>query len=328
MILPLSLLAAAAAAALPIGEVDYRFEMGGETIGAAELKTSCRGATCTARWSVRTRAPEAGGGAIHVRRVEVEVDPEGRWVDGALSVTEDGVAVPARGYWGAVPVTLAEVVLARARERESSCIDVFVEQTGEVGRACAKRSAGATWDVEVRGEPERVRMGADGLPAEVQIPGQRVRFVADPRAEVPGSPPKLYGVGVPGVAEVARARAFCGATVDPAPPPAPPSARLPPPSAPGESCREKTERWLEGAARAGYTGRTAVGVAWDGAAFSWHAWAEVRVEGRWIPVDPSFEQLPARGPRFTLARFADGDEAARAAAGRRVLACWGRARIE
>ena len=322
-----ALLATLVTGALVTGEAHYRFELGGEQIGTAGLKLTCRDSRCAVRWTVRTRAPEAGGGAIHARRVEVEVDVAGRWVDGALVVTEDGETVASRGVGGSVPVSLAELVLARAREESAPCIEVFDERTGEAGKACARRGVGATWDLDVRGEQERVRMGADGLPAEVNIPGQRARFVSDPRAEVPARPPRLYGETVPGVAAPAVARSFCGAPVDPMPPEAR-LGRLPPPSAEGANCREKTARWLDGAARAGIPGRTAVGVAWDGSAFAWHAWAEVQVEGKWIPVDPSFGQLPARGPRFTLARYSDGDAVARAAAGRRVLECWGRARVE
>jgi transglutaminase-like putative cysteine protease len=70
-----------------------------------------------------------------------------------------------------------------------------------------------------------------------------------------------------------------------------------------------------------------VGVAWDGSAFVWHAWAEVRSAEGWIPVDPSFGQLPARGPRFTIGRWGAGDDAAREVAGARILACWGSARV-
>lgn len=320
------LLAALVTGALPQGETRYRFELGGEPIGTAELKVTCRDAGCAVRWSVRTRAPDAAGGAIHARRVEAEVDAEGRWIDGALTVYEDGEPFPGRGARGAVPVSLAELVLARARTDAPPCIEVFDERTGEGGKACARRGAMATWELDVRGEVERVRLGTDGLPAEVAIPAQRVRYVADPRAEVPANPPRLYGVSVPGVTAGA-ARRFCGTPVDP-PPPGARLARVPAPTASGPSCREKTARWLDAAARGGFTGRTAVGVAWDGSAFAWHAWAEVQVGGRWIAVDPSFGQLPARGPRFTLARYAEGDEAARAAAGRRVLDCWGRARVE
>jgi transglutaminase-like putative cysteine protease len=69
-------------------------------------------------------------------------------------------------------------------------------------------------------------------------------------------------------------------------------------------------------------------VAFDGGAFVWHAWAEVQAGGRWVPIDPAFRQAPARGPRFTLATWEDGDEEARAEAGRRILACWGRAAVE
>jgi hypothetical protein len=321
------LLAALAAGALPQGEAHYRFELGGEPIGTAELRVRCEGGRCAIRWSVRTRAPEAAGGAIHARRVELESDVDGRWIDGQLEVFEDGEPFAGKGTWGAVPVTLAELVLARARTDEPPCIEVFDERSGEVGKACARRARGATFELDVRGERERVRMGTDGLPAEVVIPGQRVRFIADPRADVPARAPILFGVTVPGEAGEGAARRFCGTPLDPPPRPAR-LQRIPPPAADGATCREKTARWLELAKRAGFAGRTVVGVAWDGSAFTWHSWAEVQVDGGWVAVDATFGQLPARGPRFTLARWADGDAAARAAAGRRVLECWGRARIE
>jgi hypothetical protein len=97
---------------------------------------------------------------------------------------------------------------------------------------------------------------------------------------------------------------------------------------PGRSCRERTARYLALVRERGLAGRHAVGVAWDGGGFVWHEWAEVQLGGRWLPVDPSFEQVPAAGPRFTVGRFAPGDAAAVAEAGRAVLACWGRARVE
>jgi transglutaminase-like putative cysteine protease len=109
---------------------------------------------------------------------------------------------------------------------------------------------------------------------------------------------------------------------------APLPAGLPPPRAAGASCRERTAAWLAEAARAGFSGRTAVGVAWDGGDFVWHAWAEVRAGGRWIAVDPSFGEAPARGPRFTLGRWAADDRGARDAAGQAILACWGASRVE
>jgi hypothetical protein len=321
-----ALLATMAAVALPVGEARYRFELAGETVGTAQLRIDCAGARCTVRYAVSSRAPEDAGGVIHSRRVVVETDGEGRWIDGAVEVLEDGEAVGGRGIWGAVPSALAEVILARARVESGPCIEIFDERTGDLGKACARRGAGA-WELDVKGESERVRMGAAGLPAEIALPGQRARFVADPRAEVPSQPPRLYGVTVAGEAGSAAARAFCGVPVDPVPR-EPLPARLPPPAAEGANCREKTARWLAAAARAGFAGRTAVGVAWDGAAFSWHAWAEVLLGGRWVAVDPSFGQAPARGPRFTVARWADGDGAAREAAGRRVLACWRSGRVE
>jgi len=324
MIAPL--VAVVVAAALPQGETRYRFELGDEPIGAAELEVHCRDARCTARWAVSTRAPEVSGGAIHQRRIEVETDLQGRWVDGKLTLFEDGVPSPGRGVWGAVPSSIAEVVLARARPAGSSCIEVFDERTGETGKACARRAHSA-WELDVMGVTERVRMGARGLPVEVILPGQRARYVADPRAEPPAEAPRLWSVTVPGVASPTEARRFCGVPIDRRSGEPPPRG-LPPPSAAGASCREKTAHWLAAAARAGFPGRTAVGVAWDGSAFAWHAWAEALVEGKWIAVDPTFGEAPARAARFTVGRWAEADAAAREAAGRRVLDCWGRARVE
>ena len=181
MIAPL--VAALVAAALPQGETRYRFELGGERIGTAELRIRCDGPRCAVRWSVSTRSPEAAGGAIHSRRVEVETDVEGRWVDGPVSIHDDGVPSPGRGVWGAVPVALAEVVLARAREEAGPCIEIFDERSGARAKACGRRGSGATWELDVAGEPERVRVGVGGLPAEVLLPGQGARYVADPRAD-------------------------------------------------------------------------------------------------------------------------------------------------
>ena len=69
-------------------------------------------------------------------------------------------------------------------------------------------------------------------------------------------------------------------------------------------------------------------MAWDGGSFVWHEWAEVRSGGTWVPVDPAFGQLPARGPRFTIGRIDDADLDARDRAGARIIACWGRSRVE
>ncbi|WP_242394097.1 transglutaminase domain-containing protein [Anaeromyxobacter oryzisoli] len=165
----------------------------------------------------------------------------------------------------------------------------------------------------------------DGFPAELAIAAQGARYVRDPRAAVPDRPPPL-DVRVAGPADPGAARRFCGIALDPPPPAAPPG--VPAPEAPGGSCREKAAAWVVAAASRGLEARTAVGVAHDGRGFVWHAWAEVRAGGAWIPVDPAFGEAPAHGPRFTVARFRPGDGAARDAAGRRILACWGRAHVE
>jgi hypothetical protein len=225
-----------------------------------------------------------------------------------------------------VPALLVEPVLAaRLAGAAEACLETADELTGAPRRAWGRRE-GVRLRIELGGELERVRMGGDGFADEVELPGQRTRFVRDSRAAVPARPPRLFGVEVGGPAEPARATRFCGVARDPAPP-APPSG-LPAPRAEGATCREQTSDWLGRARAAGWHGRTAVGVAWSGAAWSWHAWAEVRVGATWVPVDPSFGEAPARSPRFTLATWGEGDEPARAEAGRRILACWGRSRVE
>ena len=123
-----------------------------------------------------------------------------------------------------------------------------------------------------------------------------------------------------------RAGTFCRVARDPEPSPTGLDA-VPGPQAQGASCREKTAAWLEKAARAGLRGRTAVGVAWDGKRFVWHAWAEVRLARGWVPIDPSFGERPARGPRFTLATWEPNDEPGRQRAGERILACWANERV-
>jgi transglutaminase-like putative cysteine protease len=166
---------------------------------------------------------------------------------------------------------------------------------------------------------ERVRFRASpGLPAEeVVVVGQGARFLADPAALVPARVGSLFGAR----AEVGPEEAlWCGVRRDPEPAATP--AAVPRQFPAGASCRERTARYLAAAAAQGLAGRHAVGVAFDGSALVWHEWAELQADGRWIPIDPSFGQAPARGPRFTLARWSDGDGASRAEAGRKVLACW------
>ncbi len=338
MTVPAAALLAALAAALPEGKARYRFELAGEQVGVVEITVSCFGERCTALFSSERRAPADAGGRRSSRQVEVEVDREGRWRGGKLRVTEDGARRKAAGIAGGVPASLAEVILARTipvapRKGWQSalppgpeqCVDAFDETTGEAGRACARREGDALGAVAL-GAAETILPSADGFPAAISIPEQGVRFVRDPEAATPREPPRLHGTAVAGPSEPDRAVAFCGVPRDPEPFAASEVAFLPAPRAEGPSCREKTAAWLERAARAGLPGRTAVGVAWDGRRFVWHAWAEVRLERGWIAVDPSFGQLPARGPRFTLATHDDAPSRRRA--GERILSCWGRARVE
>jgi hypothetical protein len=215
-----------------------------------------------------------------------------------------------------------------AEEGERLCLGVFDESSGERGQACATRR-GEWLEGRVLGDAVRFRARRGALPEEVVLPAQGARFVADPAAELPEKPPRLFGVEVaadPGADEAARAR-FCGLDLE-REPVAAEAAGLPAEFPAGGSCREKTTRYLALAAHAGLEGRHVVGVAFDGKAFVWHEWAEIRRGDIWVAVDPSFRQLPAAGPRFAVARFGEGDDAARAEAGRRILACWGRSRVE
>ncbi|ABS24395.1 transglutaminase domain-containing protein [Anaeromyxobacter sp. Fw109-5] len=315
-------LAALLALGLPEGAARYRVELGGVTVGLAELELRCGRERCRARWETRLRLPEEAGGAVTTRRFETELDRAGRAV-GRMRRTRDAEIARLEVPSGRVPAGLAEALLATAAGRgEAACVEVFEEETLATGRACGAWE-GDTLHATVLGVEERVTFAADGLPETVALASDGARFLRDRRAAVPSRPPRLTA-RVAGPGDPARAESFCGVPVDPPPPRAPPG--LPAPRAAGESCREKTAAYLATAAAAGHEGRTAIGVAWDGDGFVWHAWAELLADGSWVPVDPSFGELPARGPRFTVARHGAG-RAAALAAGRRVLACWGRAGV-
>jgi hypothetical protein len=319
---------ALALAALPArAERRYRVEIGGEHVGYAELSIACGPEACRATWRSRLLAPADAGGRLTERRVEIEASPSGqtRRVHAVLRggrgerEVDDGP--------GPAAASLAETLLSAASPGERRCIDVREEHTGRSGTACATRE-GEWLEGRVLGARERFRAEPGEPPDEVELPEQRARFLADAGAGLPARPPRLFGVAVAGPPgrPATRELRFCGQAPEPAPLPLPPGIPLAFPE--GESCRERTARWLQVAARAGLAGRHAVGVAWDGRAFVWHEWAEVWAGGRWAPVDPSFGQAPAEGPRFAVARFRDGDPAAEAEAGEKVLACWGVARVE
>lgn len=315
-------LAATLPATLPAGAIRWRAELAGQRIGVADLSVTCGGARCEVRYRARLRLPAESGGGVTESAVALETDRAGRFRGGPLRVTRGGATRPVRGPDGAVPASLAEVVLAAeaAADGAEVCVPFFDEEDPALRRACVRRASGAL-SAEVGGIPVAIVPGPDGFPDEVVVAG-RFRYVRDAAAEVPRSPPRLAGSRVAGPADPGAARTFCGVPVEPAADAAPAQA-LPAAAAEGESCREKTAAWLAAARRRGLEGRTAVGVAWDGQAFVWHAWAEVHSGSAWIPVDPSFGERPARGPRFTVARYADGDRAAREAAGARILGCWG-----
>jgi transglutaminase superfamily protein len=292
--------AAGGGGAVPDGDVRYRVEIGGEQAGWARLAVRCAPDACDLVWESALAAPEPGRGVAVHHRVKVRTDLDGR----ALSI---------------------EVA---SRDGERRCLTVQDEESGRAGEACARRE-GAWLLGAVLGERVRFRADRGALPSEVVLPEQRTRFVADAAASLPGRAPRLFGAEVAGPPPGVAPARFCGRAPDDAAPRAlGGGVALPARFPPGASCRERTARYLALARRAGVRGRTAVGVAHDGRGFVWHAWAELWDGARWVPVDPSFEQTPARGPRFTVARYEAGDPVARADAGRAVLACWGRGRVE
>ncbi len=311
--------------ALPVqASQRYRVEIAGERVGFARLSVSCAGDRCEATWESALSLPESGGGGTLRRRIDIQADASGRARAVRVRVlAPEGERIAEAGA-GPVPASLAELLLADAAEGERRCIPVREEESGSEGEACARRR-GEWLEGEVLGEPIRFRARPGALADEAILPGQGARFAADAKATLPRRPPHMYGSGVPEEPEPGPFR-FCGAALEPEPS-GPIPGRMPRAFPGGGSCREKTARYLAIAAGRGMAGRHVVGVAHDGQGFVWHEWAEVQIDGRWITADPSFRQVPARGPRFAVARFTSGDRAARASAGRRVLACWGRARV-
>jgi len=324
----LALLLAAALSApgeLPEGAARYRVELSGEVVGVADLRTACSAppsGRCTVTWEARLRLPAGSGGALTTRRVVAPVDRRGE-LAGAPAVTVDGRRLPATRERpaGTVPLSAAELVLSA---RGGGCVAAVEEETGRSGQACA-RIEGGRLRGQVLGAAEEWTVGEDGLPERVELPGQRARYLRDGAALVPAAPPSLE-VRVAGPPEGREPSRFCGRPPD-GPAPGADLSGLPEPRPDGSRCLVQAEAYAARVLRTGRPARIALGVAHDGEGFVWHAWVEVWTRLGWVPVDPAFGQLPARGPRFTVARHA-ADPAGLAEAGRRILACWGRAGVE
>jgi hypothetical protein len=310
---------ASAQPSIPEGRARYRVEIAGTPVGFAELAVSCGRPGCTVSWRSELRLPAASGGVLRRRTIRAHVDRAGRL--GEVDAEVDGARRARTGPPQTIPLSLAELVLLA---RGGGCVDVLDEETGRSGPACAAVDSGGM-RIDVLGAVEDVTTGLDGFPEAVDIPGQGTRFVRDPRAEVPAAAPPLE-VRVLGPEHGEAPGRFCGRPLDP-PPASVDASLLPRPRPDGTSCREQAQAYAAAVRRRGLRARVAVGVAHDGAGFVWHAWAEVRTHGGWVAVDPAFGQLPAEGPRFTIARHG-GDAASLAEAGRRILACWGGGRVE
>jgi hypothetical protein len=315
-------LVAAGGPGLPTGAARYRVEIAGAVVGVAELSVECgaREGGCALRWESKLRLPAASGGMLRTRRITASVDAGGGLL-GRPEVEVDGVRRPGHLARGAVPLSAAELVLAG---RGAGCVEVIEEETGRTGRACAANEDGRL-RVEALGVVEEVVPGADRFPEAVEIRAQATRFIRDPAATVPEMAPPLE-VRVPGPGAGRPPRRFCGRAPD-APAPAVDLSALPEPRPDGSSCRDQADAYAAGLRARGIPARIALGVAHDGEGFAWHAWVEARTAAGWVAVDPAFGQLPARGPRFTIARHG-GDAAGLAEAGRRILECWGRTSVE
>ncbi|MFL5271229.1 MAG: transglutaminase domain-containing protein [Anaeromyxobacteraceae bacterium] len=314
--------------AVPDGDIRYRVEIAGEAAGWARLAVRCARDACDVVWESALAAPEPGRGVAVRHRVNARTNLDGRALSIEVASRDDGRAHARQGAVGAIPASLAEALLGGAAEGERRCLAVQDEESGRAGEACARRE-GAWLVGTVLGERVRFRAAQGALPSEVVLPDQRTRFLADAAASLPARAPRLFGAEIAGPPAGTAPARFCGRAPDEAAPAgALAGLALSAVFPPGASCRERTAGYLALARRAGIGGRTAVGVAHDGRGFVWHAWAELWDGARWVPVDPSFEEAPARGPRFTVARYDDEDPAARADAGRAVLACWGRGRVE
>ncbi|MEI6224462.1 MAG: transglutaminase domain-containing protein, partial [Deltaproteobacteria bacterium] len=177
----------------------YRVEIGGQPVGVATLTVRCDRARCTAAFETALRVPDAGGGGVARRRVNVTTDRAG-----ALLEAEAG-GKRRKGDGEAVASILVEAVLSSTPEGQRRCLRVEDVETGRSGTACATRR-GAWLEGEVLGEPVRFRAGSGDLPVEVLLPGQETRFVADPAAEVPARAPATFGSAVPAPpgAEISR----------------------------------------------------------------------------------------------------------------------------
>jgi len=314
-------LLAAGGPGITAGAARYRVEIAGAGVGVAVLSVECGAARtrCGLRWESSLRLPVASGAVLRTRRIATAVDAGGRLLD-RPEVEVDGVRRPGRGARGTVPLTALELALAA---RGGGCVEVVEEESGKTGRACG-RLEGGRLRVDALGVVEEVAPGEDGFPDEVAIPAQATRFVRDAAASVPEEAP-LLEVRVPGP-EGRRARRFCGRAPDAPARPADLSA-LPAPVPDGSRCQVQADGYAAELRARGIPARTALGVAHDGEGFVWHAWVEARTATGWVAIDPAFGQLPARGPRFTVARHG-GDAATRDEAGRRILECWGTTSVE
>ena len=87
-------------------------------------------------------------------------------------------------------------------------------------------------------------------------------------------------------------------------------------------CTEHSILYVALARAMGVPARVAVGIAYwpPGDGFGWHAWAEIWVAGRWVTVDPTWNQPIADA---THVKLADGDPAEQA----RIVMLLGRLRI-
>ncbi len=152
------------------------------------------------------------------------------------------------------------------------------------------------------------------LPRTPEVPamGRVEAALLRPSGAVPSSHPlieamarRIAGEGTD-PAEVARAVAgwvATGVAVDPAGPDHP----VPALEGRRASAAGRTALFIALTRALAVPVRPVAGLRWDGEAFHYHGWAEVRLAGGWLPVDPALGQFPADGSRLRLATGTGGD---------------------
>jgi transglutaminase-like putative cysteine protease len=112
---------------------------------------------------------------------------------------------------------------------------------------------------------------------------------------------RAVGDATTGAAKAERLTRYVNALLEKKPTVSLPSAREVLRTKVGD-CNEHTALYVAMARAAGIPARVAVGLVYIHGAFYYHAWPEVFVDERWLPVDPTLNQFPADATHLRLLR--------------------------